>query len=113
MAIDWDASVLAPLVAVFGEDQDKRPTYTPQLSGVPFAIDGVFDNPYKGLAIDPDGLPVIATREPCIGVRLAQFAVPPVKGDRILIPSVSQAYLVSDVHPDGKGWAKLMLTKTT
>lgn len=109
MAIDWDDLVLQAEFAVFGED--VQPVYTPQ-TGSPFPIDGVFDNPYKGLVIQDDGLPVVATREPMLGVRLAQFVSPPVKGDQVHIASVGQAYLVSDVHPDGKGWAKLMLAKT-
>ena len=109
MAIDWDGLVLQPGFAVFGED--VQPTYTPQ-TGSPFPIDGVFDNPYKGLVIQDDGLPVVATREPLLGVRLAQFASPPIKGDQVHIASVNQTYRVSDVHPDGKGWAKLLLTKS-
>ena len=54
----------------------------------------------------------MATREPLLGVRLAQFASPPIKGDQVHIASVNQTYRVSDVHPDGKGWAKLLLTKS-
>lgn len=106
MAIDFDADVLAPLMAVFGED--VQPTYTPQ-GGQAFPIDGVFDRPFKGLVLEADGEPGFATRKPCIGVRLAQFPADPVKGDQIFVPSVPQTYLVSDVRPDGKGWALLEL----
>lgn len=106
MAIDWDAAVLAPLLSVFGED--VQPTYMPAAGGS-FPIDGVFDRPFKGLVIEADGEPGFATRKPVIGVRLAQFAADPVKGDKILIPSVPETYVVSDVRPDGKGWALLEL----
>lgn len=107
MAIDWDAQVLAPMMSqdVFGE----AATYTPP-GGAAFPVDVVFDRPYKGLVLAADGEPVIATREPVAGVRLVQFTTPPVKGGKLAVPSVPETYMVNDVQPDGKGWAKLMLT---
>ena len=86
--------------AVFGED--VRPTYHPA-TGAPFDIDGVFDNPYKGLVLNADGEPEIATRQPVLGVRLAQFPALPLKGDTVTIPSAGRTFMVGDVHPDGKG----------
>jgi hypothetical protein len=111
MAIDWDAVVLAPCMSpdVFGEDADQRPTYTPQATGVGFPIDGVFDRPFHAATLEADGDAAFATRKPSLGVRLAQFPADPVKGDKVYVPSVPQTYLVSDVHPDGKGWALLDL----
>lgn len=107
MAVDWDELVLAATFAVFGED--VQPTYTPAATGVGFLIDGVFDRPFKGLVLEADGEPGFATRKPCIGIRLAQFPADPVKGDKLFVPSVPETYLVSDVRPDGKGWALLEL----
>jgi hypothetical protein len=111
MAIDWDKHVLAPMMSsdVFGED--VQPTFLPAAGGS-FPLDGVFDRAYKGLVIDADGEPEIATREPVIGVRLSQFPQEPLQGDRILIPSVGLTFMVSNVEPDGKGWAMLRLVRT-
>jgi hypothetical protein len=108
--IDWDAAVLAPCMAVFGED--LKPTYQRASGGVPFDFDAVFDDAYLALVINADsGDPEIATIEPVIGVRLVQFgATPPKKGDTVTIPRVGKTYLVSAVEPDGKGWALLRLT---
>lgn len=110
MAIDWDEHVLAPLFAVFGED--TQPVYMPAAGGS-FAIDAVFDRPYKGLVLEADGEPAIATRAPVIGVRLAQFPADPLKGDKVVIAAsqgfAGQTYMVDSVEPDGKGHCKLQL----
>jgi len=108
MAIDWDQHVLAPMMSagVFGEN--VQPTFMPAAGGS-FPIDGVFDRPYHGLVLEADGEPGFATRKPVIGVRLSQFTVDPLKGDKVFIPSVPETYIVSDVRPDGKGHAVLEL----
>lgn len=112
MAIDWDEMVLAPMMSadVFGEN--IQPTYRPAVGGS-FQIDGVFDAPYLGLAMGPDGEPVAALQQPVLGVRLAQFAVLPLQGDQITIASTGKTYVVANVEPDGKGWAKLILMSTS
>ena len=107
--IDWDAKVIGPCVsaAVFGED--VQPTYSPA-RGAPFPIDGVFDRAYKELILlDGDSGADILT--PVLGVRLAQFPAPPAKNDRVYVASVGITYIVKDVHPDGHGAAKLLLSK--
>jgi hypothetical protein len=108
VAVDFDQDVLAKIMdpSVFGEG--VQPNYRPQ-AGAPFNIDGVFDRAYKGLVINADGEPEIATRTPTLGVRLAQFAAAPVKGDKVYVPSVPETYMVAAIHPDGKGWARLDL----
>lgn len=108
MAIDWDQNVLAPLMSVFGED--VQPTYRPQAGGS-FLIDAVFDQPFKGLVISADGEPNIATSQPTIGVRLAQFVADPLKGDKVDITVKGHVvtFMVADVQPDGKGFAVLPL----
>lgn len=110
MAIDWDENVLGPLFGEFAED--TQPVYMPAAGGS-FAIAAIFDRPYKGLVLEADGDPVIATRAPVIGVRLAQFAADPVKGDKVVIAAAQgfagQTYMVDSVEPDGKGHVKLQL----
>lgn len=107
--IDWDAMVGAPCMKVFGED--LRPTYAPPGGGVPFEFDGIFDDAYYALMLDADDGPAIATLEPVIGVRLAQFTTtPPVKGGKVTVPRLAKTYVVTSVEPDGKGAAFLRLT---
>lgn len=110
MAVDWDQDVLAPMMSsdVFGEA--VQPTYRPAAGGS-FPIDGVFDSGFKGLVISADGEPNIATSQPVIGVRLAQFSALPLKSDKIDITIKGQVvtYMVADVQPDGKGHAVLPL----
>lgn len=109
--IDWDAAVMAPCMAVFGEAE--QPVYTPVGGGGPFPIDGIFDDAYKGLVMGDDGSPEIATISPVIGVRLAQFAVMPTQGDTLTIPRLGRVYMVDNVQPDGKGAAKLTLSRVS
>lgn len=113
MSIDWDAEVLAPVMALFGEGDASQhstwPTYTPH--GLPaFALaDAVFDRAYADVTIDGDGSEV-TTRKPCLGVRAALFRLrPPQQDDRVFIPSVPGTFLVKDVRPDGHGHIKLIL----
>ena len=106
--IDWDAAVLAPLAAVFGESQ--RPTYRP-LAGGAFVIDAVFEDAYAQLVLDGAGDPAIAASDPVIGVRRAQFAALPVKGDKVDIPRVGKTFMVVDVQPDSQGHVRLVLNE--
>lgn len=116
--IDWDQAVLGPLLAVFGEADP--PTYYPRV-GLPFAIDGVFDEAYREVAINGDGAPMNTT-SPVLGIRLAQFAgrPDPTQGDRVKIASARSSltgqpgamFVVRNVEPDGHGWAFLRLQET-
>lgn len=110
--IDWDALVLAPCMAVFGEEPEMRPMYRRQAGGAPFPVDGIFDDAYLAVIMAADGDPAIATIDPVMGVRLAQFPAEPEQGDTVMIPRVAKTYMVSNVQPDGKGGAKLVLTRT-
>ncbi len=106
--IDWDAAVLAPMMAVFGESQ--KISYTRAAGGVPFAVDGIFDDAFYALVMSADGEPEIATAEPVIGVRAAQFAgIDPVQSDTLTVPRVGRTFVVTSVEPDGKGHILLRL----
>lgn len=107
MAIDWDAEVLGPTIAVFGEDADKRPIYTAS-DAAPVEIDGVFDEAYREVDLIDNGVGA-NTVMPVLGVRLIQFVRPPRQNELITIPKVGKTYVIKDVRPDGHGWAKLML----
>lgn len=106
--INWDAAVLGPVMAVFGED--LKPTYLP-LAGGGFLIDAVFEDAYAQLALDADGAPAIAASDPVIGVRLVQFPARPVKGDKVTLPRVGKTYVVVDVQADSHGHARLVLNE--
>lgn len=110
--IDWDAMVVGPLLGVFGEAPSARPRYTPAAGGVPFEIEGVFDDAYTGLVMSADGEPEIATAEPVMGVRLADFiphGVLPEQGGTVEVPRVGKTFVVTNAEPDGKGWVFLRL----
>jgi hypothetical protein len=109
--IDWDALVLAPCQAVFGEK--LKPSYQRASGGAPFDIDGIFDDAYAAVSVEADDDPGIAMVNPVLGVRLAQFAgVDPVQSDKVTIPSAGKKYVVIDVQPDGHGAVKLILAES-
>jgi hypothetical protein len=115
MSIDWDGLVLGPAMGIFGEgqptDPSTWPTYTPRGQS-PFALAyAVFDAEYESVTVDADGVPT-SSRRPVLGVRMALFAHAPAQNDLVFIPSTAKNYIVSDVHPDGHGFAKLVLVET-
>ncbi|MDR6850387.1 hypothetical protein [Sphingomonas sp. BE137] len=116
MSIDWDAVLLSPVMAVFGEgnsaDQSTWPIYTPRgLAPFPLA-DAVFDRAYADITLEDDGTEN-TTRKPCLGVRVALFPRDPAQNDTVYIPSVPGHFLVKDVRHDGHGHAKLILMGPT
>lgn len=114
--MDWDRLVIGPCMKVFGEK--LKPSYQRMNGavpvGAPFDVEGVFDDAYTALVINGDaGDPEIATQDPVMGVRLANFgATPPKQGDKVTVPRVAKPYLVMSYEPDGKGWAFLHLKLT-
>lgn len=112
MAIDWDAELLGPVMAVFGEgdpdDPASWPVYSPK-GGRPFPLAGaVFDSAYHRVVELADGS-TSTTIFPVLGVRAALFPAPPLQNDSVYIPSAEQAYGIGDVEPDGHGHIKLIL----
>ncbi|HWF01556.1 MAG TPA: hypothetical protein VG248_17270 [Caulobacteraceae bacterium] len=106
--IDWDAVVLGPLEAVFGETGPA--TYMPR-AGASYDLAGVFDNGHVAIGLLDQASPA-STVKPVFGVRLVNMRSPPAKGDRVLIQSTGVVYTVEDLQPDGHGWAKLVLGKS-
>ena len=117
MAIDWDAEVLSPVMSVFGEgkpgDPASLPLYTPRRLQ-PFRLaDAVFDSEYQQVDVNPSDGTTSTNHLPVLGVRLALFPErPPVQNDSVYIPARGKTYLVTDVQPDGHGWALLRLMET-
>lgn len=120
--IDWDALVIGPAVAVFGElvlYQPKAPRWPggPLVSsGLQLPVIGVFDAEYlelSPLAIgEMIGMPSnIGSTRPVLGVQMSQFPVPPAQGDLLLVAATGQAFVVAEVRADGHGHAKLLLNE--
>jgi hypothetical protein len=104
MAVDFDAMTGAAVLAAFavpGRVLFKR-------NGEPIAeIDGVFDR-FQIEAMGEDGAP-FSIKRTVLGVREADL--PPgfilVPGDRVQI--LNRTFDITDVQPDGLGWASLPL----
>lgn len=116
MAIDWDALVLAPVMAAFGEgspvDQASWPIYKP-VGGAAFALaDAVFDRAYAEVELDPEQGQV-TNRKPCLGVRRSLFVADPAQNDLVYVPSVGITFVVKNPEPDGHGHVKLILQATS
>jgi hypothetical protein len=122
VAIDWEASVGAPCVAVFGEPA----RFTPASGAPAFDVTGVFDDEFRSSAIIVDGDPDTSDFLPVFGINASQFApttafptrVPPVQNDRIDFPAGAKwysgkAFLVKEPRPDGHGIFHLALNETT
>lgn len=112
MAIDWEAKVGAPNVAVFGEPA----VYTPASGAGAYDVIGVFDDEFRSSAIIVDGDPDTSDFLPVFGVNAAQFRAPPVQSDRIDFPAGTKwysgkAFLVKEPRPDGHGLFHLALNE--
>lgn len=112
MAIDWDAEILDPVMAVFGEGDPAidatLPLYT-QSGNAPFRLKGaVFDSAYRKVTDLASG-DVATSTSPVLGVRASLFVVPPRVNDVVWIPSAGMNFGVVDVEPDGHGHILLIL----
>lgn len=105
MAIDFSALVLRPAMTAFRHDATVTPTKS-QPGQPAYPARGVFSNRTIEVATEQG---YVTSREPVLGIRLDEFAVPPVQDDRVALAGVS--YLVHDVHPDGQGGADLILKR--
>lgn len=103
--VDWDALVLAPLQAVFGEPV----TFIPASGDTPFVGAGVFDEAYR--QIDLAGGEAVTTECPVLGIRVSAFQSPmqilPKQDDKLSIRGVT--YVIREVQLDSHGGAKLLL----
>lgn len=119
MAIDWDADLLGPVMAVFGEgregDPSTWPTYHPQ-DGSAFQLrSAVFDREYRRVVDLGEGV-TGSSIHPVLGVRDALFADTPagraLQNDKVFIPSEGKLYAVIEPQPDGHGHTLLILIET-
>ena len=94
MALDFDALVLAPAHAAFGEPV----TYAPA-SGPSLALAGVFTDRYTQTSFQ-DGAEIASVRT-ALNVRASLFTTAPAKGDLVTVRGIQ--YVVNEVEPDGLG----------
>lgn len=103
MSVDWDKTVIGPLMGVFGQPA----TYQPP-GGVAFDVSVVYDEAYQELSALDDGSD-LTIQTPVAGVQLSEFSVAPEQGGTLTIIDTGEIFLVKQVRPDGRGGAKLML----
>ena len=103
MAVDWDALVGRPTVAIFGE-----PVIWIDGTGAPMFLTGVFDSAYRPVVSLGDYTDVsITTLSPVLGIQLTEWPVRPFQGQQLEIRG--RIYSVKNVEDDGHGHAKLIL----
>lgn len=104
MAVDWDALVLAPTHAIFGE----AILYQSATIGIFALSDAVIDRAYVQVGIDSGGVPVTALRT-IVGIRLASCPPGFAPGDGDMIGARGVTWQIVDEQPDGKGNVVLVL----
>lgn len=125
--IDFDALVLAPCMSVFGQRVVVTPTVS-QPNAPAFVAQGVFaQRPTRWETAEGN---FVTTMETTLGIRLADFYLPPKQGDSVLIggadisgslgPGTLQIvpnlttiggtnWFVWDINADGQGGASLTI----
>jgi spore coat polysaccharide biosynthesis protein SpsF (cytidylyltransferase family) len=106
--IDWDALVLGPLQATFGEPV----TFIPMSGDAPFVGSGIFDEAYQQVAI-ADGQ-AVTIESPVLGIRVSAFQSSmqalPKQADQVNVRGVN--YTIREVQVDSHGGAKLILIES-
>lgn len=112
--VDWNADVLDPCMAAFGEPCTYRDAW-----GVDTQITAVFDEAYleltpmgRGPGLDAEAMAyglagAVSTAMPALGIQVSQLSREPRQNDAVLIRG--NWYRVKEYRPDGKGGAKLLL----
>jgi len=114
MAIDWEAEVGAPNVAVFG----GTARYYPADGSPAFDLIGVADEGFREVVI-VDSLSYTSDASPVIGVNSAQFALnnwTPQQNDKVKITDplskmFGQSFIVKEPRPDSHGIILLILNE--
>ena len=105
--IDFDL-VLAPALAAFGQPIIVTPLAS-QPAAAPYSARGSYSSKQVDIPLDDGGYQSTIQRK--LGVRLADFAVPPIQKDQIAMAQGS--FVVADIVPDGQGGADIWLRNIT
>lgn len=106
MGVDWDAVLLAPVFAVFG---DEEVVFTPggEQGTDSFDMQLVYDEGNKD--IDLAGGSGVNASNPIVYGQQSRFAVDPLQGDYILIVRTGDLFEIKDINNDGRGTVTLSL----
>ncbi len=105
--MDFSSLVLAPAMAVFAQPITVTPVASqPGAPAYPARGSWSWKPAEEEL---PDGT-YHSTNQPALGIRLADFAVPPKQNDTVV--TAQGAFTIIDVVPDGQGGADLKLRQT-
>ncbi len=104
--IDFDALVLGPALAVFGRPVSIIPLKS-QGSSTTYPARGVYSERPVDIVTEGDG--VLSSTNISLGIRLSEFATPPVPGDKVVIDG--RTFAVDDTDDDGQGGTVLSLKK--
>lgn len=102
--IDFDSTANAAVNAAFGEPG----TYQAVAGGAAYSLTGVFAEPYRQQVQLEDGSVGWTTTSPSLSTQLANFNVPPAKGDTWVRVSTGAKFRVVDRRDDGVGWTFLI-----
>lgn len=117
MPIDFDALVLGPCMATFGEPITVDPLAS-QPGQAPYQSTGIFSSRSYEVSL-PDGS-LMMTQITTLGVQLSQFVIPPAERDVITVGGLPGSppsrpypvqYIAADVQKDGQGGMTMTLRK--
>lgn len=102
--MDFASLVLGPAMAVFSDPIVFTPTVS-QPGVAAFPARGVYAVKQVTVRLEDGG--IFTDQQPTLGIKLADYPVPPVQGDSFVRAGVT--WNVWDVQPDGQGGADLVL----
>lgn len=106
MGFPFERMVLVPAMAVFSDPIVLTPTAS--IPGAPaYLARGVYAVKQVTVRTD-EGM--FTDQQPTLGIKLADYPVPPKQGDSLVRTGVTWA--VWDVRPDGQGGADVVLKET-
>jgi|SRR5579885_1778812 len=111
MSLDFDKVVLSPLMDAFSIPITIRPLKS-QPGADPYPARGIWEaQPYTMMQ---EGQAPLSTTIYRIGLRISEFAVPPAKGDHVLIanksnPNITDEFALDASELDGQGGIKWIL----
>jgi hypothetical protein len=112
--IDFDALVLAPAMTAFARPIVVTPVMS-QPGAAAFGARGVWE--IKNIDVQTEE-GIYSGQRRTLGVRLSEFAVPPVQGDRVDIPAylsrpAEATHVIDDVDDDGQGGSTWTMKQVT
>ena len=133
MAVDFSALCLAPQMAIFGRPVTVTPLKSQPGLSSPYSVNvgggpltGIFTITSVSIPTDDGGF--LSSVSLKLGIRMADFAVPPQQGDWIttavknlplgywqgtIDPNIPLDFIIFDMTPDGQGGAVCVLKRIT